>query len=223
VFTVARFREASNALVDRIVLLDDVPAAPRSAAALRGSSDGKLFVAFDDGDDPRQAGDLASPNGKILRLNPDGTTPDDQAGLTPTYASDFHSPRGFDWRANVLWIADRDAVNSARLSAIAWTTVGGNRAVRLASYALPRGTLPSSVAVYSGGLIPTFRNDLIIASEEGQHLLRVRFDPVDPTKVVGTERLLQNAIGGIRVVAVSPDGAIYLAAADRIARVSPAD
>jgi glucose/arabinose dehydrogenase len=223
VFTLARFREASNALIDRIVLLDDIPAAPRSAASLRGSSDGKVFVAFDDGDDSRRGGDLASPNGKILRLNPDGTTPDDQAGLTPTFASDFHSPRGFDWRANVLWIADRDSVNSARLSAIAASSESGKRGVRLASYALPRGTLPSSVAVYRGALIPTFRNDLMIASEEGQHLLRVRFDSVEPTKVVGTERLLQNAIGGIRVVAVSPDGAIYLATADQLARVNPAE
>ena len=53
-------------------------------------------------------GDLASPNGKILRLNPDGTTPDDQAGFHPMYASDVHSPRGFDWapESALLWIAD---------------------------------------------------------------------------------------------------------------------
>ena len=33
------------------------------------------------------SGDLASPNGKILRLNADGTTPDDQAGASPIYAA----------------------------------------------------------------------------------------------------------------------------------------
>ena len=116
VFTLARYRETSNALVDRIVLRDDVPASASGAAAsLRGGADGKLFVAFDDGGDPRRAGDLASPNGKILRLNADGTTPEDQAGLTPLYSSDIYSPGGFDWRpaSNVLWIADRGARNSA--------------------------------------------------------------------------------------------------------------
>lgn len=224
VFTLARYRETANTLVDRIVLRDDILAsASHAAASLRGGADGKLFVAFDDGGDPRRAGDLASPNGKILRFNPDGTTPEDQAGFTPLYSSDLHSPAGFDWRpaSNVLWIADRDARNSARLSAVG--SIGGaqKRGVRLASYTLP--SAPSSVAFYRGGLMPTFRNDLLIASEEGRHLLRVRLDSVDQTKVIGTERLLQDVIGGVRVVAVSPSGTIYLATVDAIARlvVSP--
>jgi glucose/arabinose dehydrogenase len=222
VFTLARYRETANALVDRIVLRDDILAsASHAAASLRGGADGKLFVAFDDGGDPQRAGDLASPNGKILRLNPDGTTPADQAGFTPLYSSDFHSPGGFDWRpgSNVLWIADRDARNSARLSAVGSTAGAQKRGVRIASYALPSGTVPSSVAFYRGGLMPTFRNDLLIASEEGRHLLRVRLDSVDQTKVVSTERLLQDAIGGVRVVAVSTSGTIYLATVDAIARL----
>jgi glucose/arabinose dehydrogenase len=222
VFTLARYREAASALVDRIVLRDDILAsASHASASLRGGADGKLFVAFDDGGDPRRAGDLASPNGKILRMNPDGTTPADQAGFTPFYSSDVHSPGGFDWRpaSNVLWIADRDARSSARLSAVGSAAGAQKRGVRLASYTLPSGTVPSSVAFYRGGLVPTFRNDLLIASEEGRHLLRVRLDPEDQTKVIGTERLFQDAIGGVRVVAVSPAGTIYLATADTLARL----
>jgi len=95
--------------------------------------------------------------------------------------------------------------------------------VRLISYALPRGTVPSSVAFYRGALMPAFRNNLFVASEEGRHLFRVRFDSADPTKVIGTERLLQNAIGGVRVVAVSPGGVIYLATGDGIATLAPAE
>ena len=71
--------------------------------------------------------------------------------------------------------------------------------------------------------MPAFQNNLLIASDEGRHLFRVRFDSADPTKVVGTERLLQNVIGGLRVVAVSPDGAIYLATADAIARLATSE
>ena len=225
-FTLARFREASNALVDRITLLDDIPASAGTAAAsLRAGADGKLFAAFDDGDDPQRAGDLASPNGKILRLNPDGTTPADQAGLTPMYVSDFHSPRGFDWQpaTTMLWMADRVSESLARLIAIDSMTGTPKRGVMLARYALPRGTVPSSVAFYRGALMPAFQNNLLIASEEGRHLFRVRFDSADPKKVIGTERLLQNAIGGVRVVAVSPVGMIYLATADAIATLATAE
>jgi glucose/arabinose dehydrogenase len=221
-FTLARFREASNVLVDAVSLLDEIPASTRNAAAsLRGGADGKLFAAFDDGGDPQRAGDLASPNGKILRLNPDGTTPADQAGLTPMYGSDFHSPRGFDWRpaSSVLWMADRVSEGSARLTAIGSKAGTEKRGEKLTSYALPRGTVPSSVAFYRGALMPSFENNLLIASEEGRHLFRVRFDSADPTKVIGTERLLQDAIGGVRAVAVSPGGTIYLATEDAIATV----
>ncbi len=63
------------------------------------------------------------------------------------------------------------------------------------------------------------RDNLLVASEEGRHLLRIRLDPKEPTRVVATERLLQDAIGGVRSVAVSPDGAIYLGTADAVGRL----
>lgn len=96
-FTLARFRDASDTLADRIILLDGVRASASPAAALRVGADNKLYVAFDDGGDARRSGDPASPNGKILRLNLDGTTPADQPGLSPVYAEGVRSPRGFDW------------------------------------------------------------------------------------------------------------------------------
>jgi glucose/arabinose dehydrogenase len=223
VFALARLREAANTLVDRIVLRDDVPASNTDASAsVRGGADGKLFVAFDDADDPRNATDLASPNGKILRLNPDGTTPDDQDGLTPFYFSGFHSPRGFDWRpgSNVLWFADRDGPSAWRLSAVGAAAGDRKRGIGLASYPLPSGSTPSSMAFYRGGSAPAFQDDLLVASAEGRHLLRIRFDSIDHTKVAGIERLLQDVIGPIRVVAVRPDGAIFLATDDAIAKLS---
>ena len=54
-FTVARFREVSDTLGDRAVLLSGVPASsPSPAAALRFGPDGKLYAAFDDGGEARR-------------------------------------------------------------------------------------------------------------------------------------------------------------------------
>ena len=109
-FTLTRFREASNALVDPVVLRDDIPAStdPGGVTARQRRRDGARRRSMTEAI-RGIPGDLASPNGKILRLNPDGTTPDDQAGFNPMYASDVHSPRGFDWApgSTLLWIADR--------------------------------------------------------------------------------------------------------------------
>jgi glucose/arabinose dehydrogenase len=216
-FNLARFREAGNMLADRVVLRDDIRASPDEAASLRFGADSKAFAAFDDGGIASLADDLASPNGKVLRLNPDGTTPHDQASGSPLYSFPFRSPRGFDWdtTANTLWVADRDSDSTGRLVAVGVSVdPTSRRGVVRTAFALPRGTLPSSVAFYRGD--SAMRSNLLIASEEGGHLLKVQLDSSEPPRVVATEPLLQDTIGGIRLVAVGPDGTIYLATADAI-------
>lgn len=219
-FTLARFRESSNTLADRVVLLDAVPAAsPSPAAALRFGADGKLYAAFDDGGDPRRSGDGASPNGKILRLNPDGTTPDDQAGSTPVYSEGFRSPVGFDWdprnAPGTLWVADRDAgaATLRRVTADTAPRAGGKRGIVDHAFALPAASVPASVAFYRGGLFPAMAGSLLVASDEGRHLLRIAGDRVDA--------LLQDRVGGVRAVAVAADGAIYFANASAVGRLVP--
>jgi len=94
------------------VLLSGIPAsAPSPAAALRFGPDGKLYAAFDDGGDARRVQDQALLNGKILRLNSDGTTPGDTSAATPVYAAGYRSPVAFDWdpATATLWVADRAA------------------------------------------------------------------------------------------------------------------
>lgn len=116
-FAIARFREVGDTLADRIVILDNVPASPDPRAALRFGLDGKLYAAFDDDGDPRLVDDLASYNGKILRLNPDGTTPDDAPAKSPVFAGGLSSPRGLAWHraAARLWAAD-----AANVGPIPW-------------------------------------------------------------------------------------------------------
>jgi Glucose / Sorbosone dehydrogenase len=117
-FTLARFREAGDTLADRILLLDDIPTSADPHASLRFGPDGKLYVAFDDRGDRAFAADPGVFNGKILRLNPDGTTPDDQRRHSPVLAEGLRSPRGLDWdrRAGRLWSADVERVGGVRQS-----------------------------------------------------------------------------------------------------------
>ena len=94
---------------------------------------------------------------------------------------------------------------------------------------------PSGAAFYSGAVLPGFRHDLFLATLDGVHLLRVRFDPADPRRVVGTERLLDGLLGRLSDVVAGPDGALYVATGnrdgigepvpgdDRIVRLAPVD
>jgi glucose/arabinose dehydrogenase len=224
VFVLARFREAGDTLADRAIFLDDIRASPsRAAAAVRFGGDGKLYVAFDDGGNARLAGDLASFNGKVLRMNPDGTTPADQAAATPVYSSEHRSPRGFDWHpvTGTLWIADGGLNESARLNAVVAEQGRRTRGVTQAPYELPAPAGASAVAFYRGRLVPALRDNLLIATDAGRHILRIRFDPQAPAKVVAMERLLTDRVGNVRVVAVGSDGAIYFCTPDALGRLAP--
>jgi glucose/arabinose dehydrogenase len=61
--------------------------------------------------------------------------------------------------------------------------------------------------------------NLFVASGTGRPLLRVRFDPLDPSRVAATEPLLQDGAGPLVAIAAGPDGAIYFATEDSVWRI----
>jgi glucose/arabinose dehydrogenase len=211
-FVLARFREVSSTFGDRVILLDNIRAGGPDGAALRFGPDGALYAAFDDGGDEAAANDLASPQGKVLRMNADGSTPLDQAGGSPLFAAGFLSPRGMAWQpgSGMLWVAERRGT----LAAVDLQSDAADRkkrGVTRRQYALPESIGPSSIA-FAG-------DDLLVAAGPGRQLLRIRFDQRNPLTIVGTERLLQDRVGPIHVVAAGPDGTIYIAADRGIARL----
>ena len=223
-FRVVRLRYTERRLVNPVVLLDGVPAsATRAAASIRFGPDGKLYVALDDGGNPRLAGDMASFNGKILRMNPDGSTPGDQAAATPVYSSGYRSPRGLAWRpgARTLWVADSGRPDFERLIAIRMLIANPVRAGAVVGVDLSPHIGVAGMSFYSGGLIPDFRNNLLIADSRGRQLLRVRFDPSDPLSIVATEPLVEGRSGSVRMVAIGPDGAVYFCDERQLSKLVP--
>lgn len=223
-FEVARFRIVGNQLGERMVLVHDVePSFLEPAASLRFGSDGRLFVALDDAADADRAGDPGSFNGKVLRLNPDGTTPADQEGGSPVYAMNVNIPRGLDWNSqgNTTWILERDPDGVDRVQAISEQTMGGRRRIATVRYSLPVGTGARDLEVYRHDLFPGFRDNLLVAGEERQAILRMTVDPIDPRRIASTEWLLQGAVGPIRALAVGLDGEIYLCTTDSLVTLRP--
>lgn len=223
-FELARFRLASNRLVERIVLLDRVPAtflAP--AAALRFGPDGALYAALDDGGDPQAAGDPGSYNGKVLRLNPDGTTPTDQPSGSPVTVMNVNMPRGLDWVTDggTMWLLERDSDGVDRVQAVVAGSAEAQRGTPTTRYSLPAQTGASALAVYRSNLLPDFRDNLLVAADDGAVVLRLGLDPADTTKIVSTEPLLEGMVGGVRALAVGPDGMMYLVTADTLLTLQP--
>ncbi|MEP6915382.1 MAG: PQQ-dependent sugar dehydrogenase [Acidobacteriota bacterium] len=218
-FRLARYREAAGRLGERAVLLGGVPASPTDAAgALAFGADAQLYVALDDGGDPERAGQLASYNGKVLRLNADGSTPADQSGASPVYASNLRSPRSLssDETTASLWVADRTSGRAVRLAGAAER----DRTAR--AFALPLEHGPASVAMYRGALIPALRGSLLVApAVEDGFLLRARFTGADQRTIAATERLAIPGGARARFVETGPEGAIYVGTDREVLRISP--
>jgi glucose/arabinose dehydrogenase len=217
VFKVARYREAGGRLGERMVILDNVRAsAVRPAGAIGIGADRKLYVALDAADDAAERDRAASYNGKVLRLEPGGATPVDQAAGNPVHVSGLHSPRGLDWHptTGALWVADLLDEQAEELR------VWAGPSLRARRVALPALTNAAALTFYRGRLLAGMQSDLLVAAGEG-HLLRLRFDRRDSTRLLAAERLFDELPGPATLVTVGPDGAIYLGTGSQIYRIGP--
>ena len=218
-----RYRSFEGQFIERMVLLPDVTASSNPSATLRFGPDGKLYAAFDDAGSRDAAARLSDWSGKILRLNEDGTTPDDQPGASPVFWSGIAEPLGLDWAgpAGTLWMGERGADRVERLRALVTSNTRPRRAGQQRSYALPGRVGATSLAFYRSEAVDRFRNDLFIAAREGMYLLRVQFDPTERQRAISTEKLLEGQLGDLRAVLTSPDGAIYVANRSSLWRLTP--
>jgi len=217
-FRLVRFRAVGDSLGESVTLLDGIDASPRApAATLRFGPDRKLYLGLDDAGDPSRPGDLGSFNGKVLRLNADGTTPQDQSGGTPVYALNINQPRGMDWDGTTLWIAE-----SARLQGVVDTSATARRAAAMVNYRLPAGVAPEGAMFYRGGLIAGLAGDLLVASADSGAILRLRFDPANRRRIVSSEYLLQGAVGPIQAIVEGPGGVLYFCTPTELFMIAPA-
>ncbi len=239
---IVRYRESGGRLGERSVLLDNIPAnGIHDGGRLRFGPDGLLYATAGDAANTAFSQDLASLGGKILRLNPDGTTPRGNPFSSPVYSLGHRNPQGIDWHPATgdLWASEHGSSGNDEINVIeaganyGWPRIEG--AQTMAGMRTPitfynPAVAPSGASFYRAQLFPAFANNLFVATLRGTHLLRLRLD-ADARRVAAQERLLENEYGRIRDVITGPDGFLYFstsngrggsnAADDRIARLVP--
>ena len=230
---IVRYREVENTLAEAVILLDALPlAALDGGATLRFGPDGLLYLALGDVEPGDAAQDMASYGGKILRFRPDGTTPRDNPLASPVYSLGHRDPRGLAWHplTGALWVAESGRPGTTELNRVeaggnyGWPRVAGDEplpGIRSPALHLSGARAMGGAAFYEAAEPGGFHHDLFLAALDGAHLVRVRFDPADPDRIVGTERLLQGQFGRLRDVVGGPDGGLYIATGNRDGRGEP--
>lgn len=222
VFRTARFREAGGRLGERMVLLENGPPSEDPAAAIGFGPDGKLYVAFDDSGNAAGSDRMSAWSGKVLRMEPDGRTPEDQAAASPVLFRGLTSPRGFDWPRDggAMWVADASRDGVERVRVITQTSARPRRAGQRETFDMPRGLGAAALTFYGGDMIREFSEDLLIAGRDAGYILRVRFDPNNRARPATTERLLEGRVDSVRALTIGPDGAIYFCTTTTLLRLA---
>jgi glucose/arabinose dehydrogenase len=160
----------------------------------------------------------AAYEGKLLRLNADGSTPSDNPGYSPIVSRDDAIAIAFGWQPGTrqLWRISRDGQGRYALGQI-------GLAVSPAAPAMyfPQDLTPASGAFYPAKGIAALAGNLLVAGTTGQ-MARVVFDPLHPNVVASAQGLFAGDLGKIRDMTIGADGAVYFCATGRPGVDSPA-
>lgn len=237
--TVARARLEGDALLDVKVIFKAAPSkdtAVHFGGRMVFLADGTFLLTLGDGFDYREeAQNLMSDLGKIVRLNDDGSIPQDNPFASRTDAR----PEIWTYGHRNVQAIVRDAL-TGRVYAHEHGPKGGDElnliepgknygwpvitygldysGARISPYTEREGMeqplvywvpsiAPSGMTLYTGGKFPRWQGDLFVAALAGKQVRRV---DLDDGRVAGEETLFAELDARIRDVREGPDGALYL-------------
>jgi glucose/arabinose dehydrogenase len=182
--------------------------------------DGELYATVGDAGVPSRAQDLGSPNGKILRMNPDGSVPTDNPFPgSRVYSYGHRNPQGLAWDASgQLWAAEFGQNTWDEFNRIepgknyGWPVVEGIG--RKAGYVDPVLQWATSEASPSG--LAFVRGSFFLASLRGQRLWAIypEGDAKSTAWFAGKYGRLRDAVPG-------PDGSVWVLTNNTDGRGSP--
>ncbi len=236
---VSRYRESDKGLVDRKVIIEQIPAAQYHAGCrLRFGPDGKLYITTGDATRRDLAQRLDSIAGKTLRLNDDGTVPPDnpfvgrqdarpeiwsyghrngqgidfQPGTNLLFETE-HGPSGFDGPGGGDEVNIVEKGKNYGWAEIHHTQTKAGMEAPLLEYT--PACAPASAMFYRGSAFPEFRGNFFFGCLRGTRMIRV---VLDGRRVVSQENLLEGKYGRIRDVAEGPDGFLYFSTSNKDGR-----
>ncbi|MET4105493.1 PQQ-dependent sugar dehydrogenase [Hymenobacter sp. UYP22] len=235
-----RLTYANGTLSSPLILLGDIPAvSTHSGSRLLILPDRTLLMTTGDAQNRPTAQDRATLNGKILRLNLDGTIPaDNPVAGNASYSYGHRNPQGLVRASNGLIYSSEHGENAEDEVNIiepnrnyGWPTVEGfcnlaaeqtfctDNNVRQPIYNWAPTVGAAGITYYDHPAIPGWRNSLLALSLRGNRITQIPLNAAGTT--AGTSADFLSSFGRLRSVCVSPQGKVYVGTSNRDGRATP--
>ena len=236
------FTVDGDELTDKQTVIDGIPGAPwHDGGRIAFGPDGKLYITTGDAVNPGWSQDLSSLAGKILRINPDGTIPDDNPfDSSPIFSYGHRNPQGIAWSSDGLLVSSEhgpsgemgyghDEINViVKGKNYGWPKVVGDSSddsfVNPIIHSGERTWAPSGMVYFDSEKILSLEGKFLVGALRGQHLMVV--DVAQDGSLISAEKMFEGEFGRIRTAQIGPDGVLYLLTAngdnDKIVRISEA-
>jgi glucose/arabinose dehydrogenase len=239
---IVRYQFNGSALINPQPILDNINAASiHNGCRMIITPDRKLFITTGDAATTSTSQNINSINGKVLRLNLDGTIPSDNPfGNNPAWSWGHRNAQGLIFAPlhNAIYSSEHGQNIEDELNIIlkgrnyGWVRVEGKCDLtaeqtfcRDSNVVEPiSGWTPTlgvaGIDFYNSNHIPEWKNSILMTSLKGARLTVIKLSNDGKTAVSKTD-YYTNVYGRLRDVCVSPDGKVYIAVSNRDTRGVP--
>jgi len=213
---ILRITESENKLQNAETILDKIPGSSfTNGGFIKFGPDEKLYVGTGTVSDASHLPqDLNSLSGKILRLNDDGTIPDDNPfSNSPVYSLGHRNPQGMTWDDDGnLFVAEFGPEKNDEINLIqagknyGWPEeqCSGDKDFEDALLCYDPSIEPGGILFYSGNSLD-FESSFIMASMRAANLYQLDFE-----EGLSSQKSILSGIGRVRDVVQGPDGSLYV-------------
>jgi glucose/arabinose dehydrogenase len=226
---IVRFTYNGTSLVNPVTIIDNISASSiHNGCRLLISPDLKLFITTGDASNQALPQNTSTVNGKVLRLNLDGTIPaDNPVAGNPYWSFGHRNPQGLAFANNILYSSEHGPGNDDEVNIIekgrnyGWPNIEGtcdtnneNTFCAANNIKEPFKTWTPTAAVcgldyYNSDLIPQWKNSLLLVSLKNARLYQMKLDASLIT-VTSTTEYFTNTYGRMRDLCISPAGKVYI-------------
>ncbi len=224
---VVRFTYSGGTLANPLILIDGIAAAGIHNGSRLLIRDDKLFVTTGDAADQPSAQNANSLNGKILRINLDGSIPSDNpiAG-NRLWSLGHRNAQGLVFVGTMLFSSEHGPNNDDEINIIekgrnyGWPNVHGfcdasEQSVCTANNVKePIKAWTPTIAVcgidyYDENYFPQWKNSILMTTLKNSRLYQLKLNDAH-TSIIDSKEFFSNTYGRLRDVCIAPGGKVYI-------------